>query len=197
MTAIDINTIQKSVAGQIATGARPQQNLSRRGGVLTLVLGIVVAVAVGGTAGAISFFDARLKKDIASVNVEIEALENRRDRSIEVRLIGFDTQLKTLKKLLDQHTHPVGVFDVLEETTLPETVLRSFTWSTEGRLAIAGETASYGTLGKQLVVYSDDRRLANVQLTNFSQGQTGSFDFSISASLKPEATLSTPASVSP
>lgn len=189
MAAIDINTIQKSTVGQIALGVRPGPGAPSRGGNFALVLGVLAAVIVGGAAGAVSFFDANVKKDIEAVNAEVASFEQGRDRSQEARLLAFNTQLKTLRRLLDQHTRPGNIFEVLEGTTLPETTLKSFTWSDKGRLTVVGETANYSTLGKQLVAYGQDSRIAGVDLTSFGQGSGSAFGFTIALSLKPEVVL--------
>lgn len=199
MAAIDINTIQKSTAGQITVGARPGPGAPSRGGNFTIAIGIGAAVIVGGMAGTISFFDANAKKDIETVSREVAALEERRTRADEVRLLAFDTQLKTLRRLLDQHARPANIFEVLEGTTLPETVLKAFTWSNEGRLVVSGETANYSTLGRQLVAYSQDSRIANVELTGLGSGAGagGAFGFTVMLSLRPDVVLAAPTSTRP
>ncbi len=197
MVAIDINTIQKSAVGQIAVGPRPRLGATPRGGNLALAVGILAAVIVGGAAGVLSFFDARLKQDIEAVNAEVASLDQGRKHVEEARLLAFDTQLKTLKKLLDQHVRPANVFTVLEETTLPETVLKAFTWSNDGRVTVSGETANHSTLGKQLVVYGQDSRIASAELTGFSPNQEGAFGFTVVLSLKPDVVFVTPTSTQP
>lgn len=189
MAAIDISTIQKSTVGQIPPGTRPRPGVPSRGGNFALILGVLAAVIVGGAAGAVSFFDANVKKDIEAVNAEVAALEQERDRSQEVRLLAFNTQLKTLRRLLDQHVRPGNIFEVFEGTTLPETTLKSFAWSDGGRLTVVGETANYGTLGKQLVVYGQDSRIAGVELTSFGQDSRSAFGFTVVLLLKPEVVL--------
>lgn len=197
MAAIDINTIQKTAAGQIAPGARPGPGAPSRGGNFALTVGVLAAVIVGGAAGTLSFFDANTKKAIEAVNGEIAAFEQGRERAQEARLLAFNTQLKTLRRLLDQHARPSNIFEVLEGTTLPDTILKSFTWSDKGRLTLNGETANYSTLGKQLVAYGQDSRITGVELTSFGQNVGSAFGFTVVLSLKPEVVLAAPTSTRP
>lgn len=178
--AIDISTIQRAAAaptpGRATAPARP----------VSLIFGIVLALLLAALTGTLMFLRSRTQRETAQVAASIKALDEARKPAGEAKILAFDTQLKTLARLLDGHTRPIKLFDFFETTTLPEAVLKNFSWSSDGRLTLAGEVYSYNALGKQLLAYAQDERVSNVELTGFTPESTGVVSFTMALAFRPD-----------
>ncbi|MBI2625953.1 hypothetical protein HY442_02390 [Candidatus Parcubacteria bacterium] len=178
--AIDISTIQRAAAapapGRITAPARP----------VALIVGIVLVLLLAVLTGTLMFLRSRTQGEAEQVASSMKALDEARAPADEANILAFDTQLKTLALLLDGHIRPIKLFDFFETTTLPETVLKNFSWSSDGRLTLAGEVSHYSALGKQLLVYAQDARVLNAELTGFTLESAGVVSFSMALTLKPD-----------
>lgn len=181
--AIDISTIQRAAAapapGRATVPARP----------VALTVGIALVLIMAAFTGALMFLRSRAQRENAQVAASIKALDEARKPSEEAKILAFDTQLKTLARLLDGHTRSVKLFDFFETTTFPEAILKNFSWSSDGRLTLAGEVPNYSALGRQLLIYVQDARVLRAELTGFAFESTGVVSFTMALTLRPDVLL--------
>ncbi|MBI3305102.1 hypothetical protein HYZ80_02160 [Candidatus Parcubacteria bacterium] len=178
--AIDISTIQRATAapapGRATAPARP----------VALIVGIVLVLLLAALTGILMFVRSRAQREAEQVASSIKALDEARKPTDEAKILAFDTQLKTLARLLNGHIRPIRLFDFFETTTLSEAVLKNFVWSSDGRLTLTGDVSNYNALGRQLLVYAQDARVLNVELTGFTLESAGGVSFTMALTLKPD-----------
>ena len=129
---------------------------------LSLVLLMIIILIVFGLWG----YQIYLDKNNANLNTEIEYLQSQRNLDLEVNFSNLKKGIEDFKKILEVHIYPSQIFKILEELTIPQVKFLNFNADlTKSKLILETEAVDYNTLAEQIVVFEEDWRIKNVEIS--------------------------------
>ncbi len=159
---------------------------------LYIALGLVVLEIL--VYGFLGFYDQRLKKftntyeqDAAGVEFEIGKIQEER-----LRAISFQSRLKNLETLLDQHLFWSAVFGELEKVTLKQAVYNSLQVDeAEHKFILAGIVPSYTELAKLILGLKTSTYVQDVVLrsSGLAQATESGYAFNLEVTFDPQLLL--------
>lgn len=177
----------------VSSGTKERAGLSA----ILNFISVIVFVAAISVYGGAWFYRTTLNSSIASINADISKIQKELQGkdSIMKEMIRFDTKLKTLGFLLDNHTSLQNLFKFLEEETMKNVRYSEFGYSFGGNntidIRLAGEAESYSTIALQAQNFVDskrsgDRDFSGIIFSDFNPSATGNVVFKATAKIAPD-----------
>jgi hypothetical protein len=172
----------------------PQKTLEpafykRRGPGIIIVFSFLLFFISISAYGALFLYKNNLNKEI---NVLTDSLE-RAKAAFELSLINEVSQtsekINYSKKLLEQHTSLVPVFDFLEKNTLKDISFKSFKYSIAKNenpiVLLDGSAKNYSILALQGDIFEKDKNVKSVLFSGLGLGEKGMISFAVKLILDP------------
>ncbi|MDD2696806.1 MAG: hypothetical protein PHE52_01450 [Candidatus Pacebacteria bacterium] len=106
--------------------------------------------------------------------------------ALEREIIKYDRKIDNLSLLLSQHLAPSGIFELLQDSCLPQVHYSQFNLDAkQASLLLSGITQSFETLGQQFLVLQGSDWVNDVKLDRISISKEGKVTFDLSLSLNP------------
>jgi len=106
--------------------------------------------------------------------------------ALEREIINYDRKIDNLSVLLSQHLVPSGIFELLQDSCLPQVYYSQFSLDAkQASLILSGTTQSFETLGQQFLVLKGSDWVEEVKLDKISISKEGKVTFDLSLSLNP------------
>lgn len=148
-------------------------------GILVIVLLILSILAYGG----LTFYNKSLNTHFEEVKGQVAELDKQRDKDFEKEIESLDRGLKNLKTVLKNHYYWSNLFSKLEELTVPLVSFSGFAGQlTEDNLVnvvLAGKTAGYTYLAKQMTSFSQDELVSGVKVSRITLDTKGGVKFDL------------------
>ena len=115
-----------------------------------------------------------LSRDIDTSITEIEELQSQRNFELEADFANLKIKIEDFKQIAKVHVYPSKIFKILEELTIPQIKFIGLDVNLlEAELILETESIDYNTLAKQIVVFEDDSRIKNVDLSGVNLDDSG------------------------
>ena len=119
-------------------------------------------------------YKMHLSDKINGTIVEINNLQDKRDFELEADFANLKEKIEDFKKISEVHVYPSNIFKILEELTIPQIKFVGFEADLlEAELTLKVESIDYNTLAKQIVVFEDDSRIEEVNLSGVKLSDSG------------------------
>lgn len=140
-----------------------------------IMLAITIALA-----GGLSFFKNSLENKLTSLDAEVTALEQQRNKQAEKNILIFNKQLSMLTKLLNEHAYWTTAFSKIEGLTQSQVQFNSMITSfADGKIDIRATAANYTTIARQIAAFVSDGAIKDVALNKVSILTSGRLEFSM------------------
>lgn len=157
--------------------------------IATILLVFSILSAVG-----VFLYKIYLARSLESKQDALAQAEQAFDRDLIEELSNLDRRLSSGEGLLDSHVAISLLMDRLEEITSQAVRFTSFNYSLqEGGIVISmeGEATSFGAVAHQSDVIGASREFKDVIFSGLATNASGNVDFSLSATVNPQALLYT------
>lgn len=152
-------------------------------------LGTVLLLLALVTLGGVFFYRELLERQAQGLQASLQRLEADFDPPLVQELSRVSRRIEASKNLLNQHHIPSGVFQFLEENTLPEVRFTNFSFDVSaGSLNMSGEAKSYTALAHQDAILRKNPSVRRFVLANFSLQPNGNIGFLVEISFVPQVT---------
>lgn len=181
----------------------PKQSLAKGGSQKRRPVSLLMVISVGllllsaGAYGGLYFYANSIAQDNVAKEEQLNSLRGDIDRSTleEARLV--EARLEGADALVQQHIALSSVFAFLEENTLSDVQLTSFSFARETEeggegtdltLSLDGRAPDFaGVIALRRSLFENTDVLANGELTNVSLGEAGEVNFGLRAVVDPSA----------
>jgi len=154
---------------------------------VSLIAGGILFVLLLGISAALFGYRVYLNKQVAALDEEISTLNASLDANMFEQMTAFDSQIKTVKKILDVHVEGSRLFSFLEENTFRQVV-----WSNlnadfaKAEVNVSGRASTYSVLAKQVSHFSSLPRVKDVSVSGITLSPEGGVQFSLRIGVNPE-----------
>jgi len=146
---------------------------------LLMIGGVVFALVVVLTIG-IYIYQNILETRLASLDADIVALEQQRNKPAEQNILIFNKKMSMLLDLLDKHTHWTTGFSKIEGLAQSQIQLSSVTAAlAENKIGFEGVAANYTTIARQIAAFLSDESINDVKLNKINTLSNGRLGFSM------------------
>lgn len=129
----------------------------------SIVLGIFLVVIIAGAYIAADFYLTSLNDELAGLDGQVLAIEQRRDKEAERDIRILNSQLSLIGSLLGRHIFWTKGFDKIERLTVPQLEYLSLNADAEkGEITARVQAPSYSELAKQISAYFADETINGV-----------------------------------
>lgn len=166
---------------QLLPETRRRVEIKREGENRPVVMGVILFVAVVAIYVAADFYLASVRDELAGLDNQVTAIEEKRDKNAEEDIRTLTKQLSLVGDLLDNHIFWSNGFDKLEGLTLPQ--LRFVNMSgdvSREQIDVRVQTAGYANLAKQIAAYLSDGSIVDVTIGNTTTLPSGTVDANLS-----------------
>jgi hypothetical protein len=180
---VDINLIPREYRER---RERFKSIFSKTGGA---ILGLVILSLL--FSGGLFLYQSNLKKNLESIKNEIIALGNSRNPETEKTIVDVDKRINLLKNLFKSHFYWSGLFERVEDLTIPEAYFSKakFTFSLgKVEASLEGNTTTYTNLARQIVSFQEEPLVEKVQVSGISLTEKG-VEFTLSVILSEDVLL--------
>lgn len=176
---------QKPIAAQSA-------ERRRHVGVFDFVTYVLFFAAIAG-AGGLFLYRAYLANDLKSKSSHVARAKDAVEISVIDDLQKLDSRIAAARQLLNKHVTVSPVFDLLEATTLTNSVrLSTFNYALAENtvsIKVSGEARNYSSLAVQSKVFGENKFLRNQLVDGLKLGPKGFVSFNFSADMEEEFAL--------
>jgi len=147
-----------------------------------LLIGLLVLSLI--VYGGLFYYNKSLTEKLSELRTQAEEINRQRDTEFEEKVISLEAVLNSLKKILKNHVYWSNVFSKFESLTLPQVRFSNFSANLKDDgsigLTISGNTSGYTYLAKQMVSFSQDELVSNIELSEINLGTEGGIEFGLS-----------------
>ena len=149
-----------------------ENRLVLAGGVVFLISAVL--------AGGLYFYANSLENKLTSLDTEIVALEQKRDKEAEQNILVFNKQISMLSGLLSNHAYWTTAFSKIEGLLQSQVQLNNMTTSLSNSRVDFGATASnYTTIARQIASFLSDESIQDVTLNRVNTLTNGQLEFNM------------------
>ena len=156
-----------------------------------LLIGLLVLSLI--VYGGLFYYNKSLTEKLSELQTQTEEINRQRDTEFEEKVISLEAALNSLKKILKNHVYWSNVFSKFESLTLPQVSFSNFNANLKDDgsvgLTISGNTSGYTYLAKQMVSFSQDELVSNIELSGINLGTEGGIGFGLSVDFLGEILL--------
>jgi len=170
----EISLIPKNYKGKTELGT-----IFSKIGILILVLVIISLSVYAG----LFFYEKSLNKQVEKIQSQIEEINKQRDIEFEKETISLEKNLKELKIILKNHLYWSNIFSKIENLVVPQVIFSKLEGDTKSDgsadLTLEGKTLGYTYLAKQMVSFSQDDMVSNVEVSKINVADQGGIEFNL------------------
>ena len=138
-----------------------------------------------------AYLTSQRQKEYDSLTAQLAQEETPDQKALETSVLGYKQKLQDFSKVLNAHTAPSRFFASLEQLIYPSVYFDNLTLNPMDRTAvISGKVDSFQSLAKQVVILENAKQfLDSVTLAKINLGSDGKIEFTINATVQPDAIL--------
>ncbi|HXK40757.1 MAG: hypothetical protein A3G03_01765 [Candidatus Taylorbacteria bacterium RIFCSPLOWO2_12_FULL_44_15c] len=145
-----------------------------------LIIGAAVLAIVAVLAGGLYFYKNSLENKLVSLDAEIAALEQKRNRQAEQNILVFNKQLSMLSDLLNKHSYWTTAFSKIEGLTQSQIQFDSLTATmADNRVDFKATAANYTTIARQIAAFLSDESITDINLSKVNTLTNGRLEFTM------------------
>lgn len=145
-----------------------------------LIIGAIILAIMAVLAGGLYFYENSLENKLVSLDSEITALEQQRDRKSEQNILVFNKQLSTLSDLLNNHTHWTTGLSKIEELTQSQIQFDSLIATTaDNKVDFKATAPSYTAIARQIAAFLSDESITDINLNKVNTLTSGQLEFAM------------------
>jgi hypothetical protein len=133
--------------------------------------------------GGLFYYNKSLTEKLSELQTQTEEINRQRDTEFEEKVISLEAALNSLSKILKNHVYWSNVFSKFESLALPQVSFSNFNAGLENdgsvKLTLSGNTSGYTYLAKQMVSFSQDELVSNIELSGINLGTEGGIGFGL------------------
>ena len=145
-----------------------------------MTVGGVVLTTVAVLAGGMYFYQNTLENRLTSLDAEIIALEQQRNKQAEQNILVFNRQVSMLSNLLNEHAYWTTAFSKIEGLTQAqvqfETVVATLT---DNKIDLKAIAPNYTTVARQIAAFLSDDSIRDVNLSKVNVLTSGRLEFAM------------------
>lgn len=158
-----------------------------------LVFSIILAVIVGAVYGALYFYKSSLLSTAQSIDNELAALEQRRDKPTEEKLLLLNKKLAVVGPLLSGHVYWSEAFARIQRLTQPQVQFKTLSAGTsDKKLIFKANAPNYMTVARQIAAFLSDGSIADITLDKVATLPSNKVEFNMSMIFDPKTFLAKP-----
>lgn len=131
--------------------------------------------------GGLSLYNRSLVNQLEKIQSQIVEVEKQRDIDFEKKAISLEKTLNSLKIVLKNQLYWSNLFSKLGELTVPKVSFSNFAGRVEKDdsvgVNLSGNAAGYTYLAKQMVSFSQEKSVSNVETSGITLGTEGGIEF--------------------
>ena len=144
-----------------------------------LIGGVVFAIAAA-LAGALYLYQNSLEDKLVSLDADIAALEQQRNKQAEQNILVFNKQLFMLSTLLNEHAYWTTAFSKIEGLTQVRVRFGNLTATLLGnKIDFSAVADNYTTIARQIAAFISDESIKDVSLSRINTLTNGQLDFTM------------------
>ncbi|MBI2674216.1 MAG: hypothetical protein HYX22_00560 [Candidatus Yanofskybacteria bacterium] len=148
-----------------------------------LFIGAIVLAMAAVLMGGLYFYRNSLENKLESLDKEIAALEQGRNRQAEQNILVFNKQISMLSDLLDKHTYWTTAFSKIEGLTQSQVQFGTMVATVaDNKIVFEATAANYTTIARQLAAFLSDEAITDVSLNKANTLTDGRLGFSVQIS---------------
>ncbi len=168
-------------------GPAPKATGSSVSAILSFIAVIMLVLSVVGATG-VFLYERFLLTSIKNKEATLEQAKSAFEPELIRELARVDAKFTIGEKLLDSHTAPSGLLDLLEDVTLETVRFTSFSYlaDPEGlRLVMQGEARSFASVALQSDELGRNRSLRETAFSGLTLDERGNVKFTVTALVDP------------
>jgi hypothetical protein len=157
-------------------------------GILALIIFIATAISAGG----VIFYEKSLKENIIVLQNQLEDARKVFEPEFLNEIRRLDMRLSVSRLLLDQHVVLTPVFDILEQTVLPDVRYSRFSYSvSDGQVFVTAEgvARSFTSIAQQSNVLGRTVSVRDHIFSDFQTDEMGNVGFQLALAFSPDVLL--------
>ena len=124
-----------------------------------------------------------LESELSSLDTQIVALEQKRDKKTEQSILVFNKQATLLSKLLNDHVYWTTGFSKIERLVQNQVQFENITTSlADNKVDFKAIAANYTTIARQIAAFASDESIEDVTLSKVNALTNGQLEFSMKIS---------------
>lgn len=171
-----------------AVQAAPTQTSGGGAGIF-FFLSLIIFLASVLLAGGAFAYEQYLKQSIAAKSDSLIRARAAFEPATIQDLMRLDKRLREASRIIDRHTAPSVIFDLLSKTTLASVAFDKFELTTgidgKGVLGLHGLTRTFSEVALQSDAMGAERNFKNVLFSGFAVAKTGGVEFNVTATIDP------------
>jgi len=145
-----------------------------------LIIGATILAIVAVLAGGLYLYKDSLENKLTSLNTELTALEQQRDRQSEQNILIFNKQISMLSNLLDKHTYWTTAFSKIEGLTQNQIQFNSLTATVaDNKIDIKATATNYTIIARQIAAFLSDESITDINLSRVNTLTNGQLELSM------------------
>ena len=156
-----------------------------------LFIGLIVLSLV--VYGGLFYYNKSLADSLSELQLQAEEINRQRDTEFEEKALSLESALRSLKTIFKNHVYWSKVFSKFEELVVPQASFSSFDASIgdDGSvgLILSGSASGYTYLAKQMVSFSKDELVSDVEISGINLGTEGGVSFELRVNFLGEVLL--------
>src|SRR3989344_1834835 len=142
--------------------------------------GITIIVLMLVLSGGLFYYKISLENKMSGLDLELAALEKKRDNKVESNLLILDKQLSLISNLLDSHVVWSKALSKIESLLQPQVQFVSFSAAVgDNRFEFKALATSFTVVAKQIAAFASDPSIRDVSLNDVHVLTSGRLEFSV------------------
>jgi len=143
-------------------------------------------------AGLTFFMDWKLKTAgelLVQTDSQIAQADTKEQKDFKDQIYGYKRKIDDVSVILKIHKEPTKIFNILEDTILPDVTLDTISYQSGGQemLSVAGQAKDIVKLAQQILLFEKHPGVDKVALSNINVSSSEQTKFTLSITLKPAA----------
>jgi len=153
-----------------------------------LLIGIaLIFILVLGSYFALNFYLKIQDKNLADLDKQIQTLRDSFPVEKQLEVLNFESRLKNLTTLLNNHRYLTKLFANLEQSTHPKIYFTDFNFD-NGKmiLTLKGIALNYTTIAEAMTAFNNNPYIDKADFKDFKLDQSGQANFTLELKIKPD-----------
>lgn len=165
---------------QLLSETRKKIEVHARGDNLYLKMSIALVVLVAVIYLGARFYRSSVVSNIQSVDGDLNALEQKRDKATEDKLLTLNKKLNVVMPLIASHLYWTDALARIEKLIQPQVQFKSLSVGVnDKKINFKAEAASYTVVARQIAAFLSDQAFTNVSVGKVLSLSTGRMEFSM------------------
>jgi hypothetical protein len=156
------------------------------------ILALIIFIAVVVSAGGVIFFEKSLRGNIVVLQDQLDQARKVFEPEFLTELRRLDMRLSVSQMLLNQHVVLTPIFDILEQTILPDVRYSRFSYTiSDGQVFVSAEgiARSFTAIAQQSNVLGRHVSVRNHIFSDFQTDEMGNVGFRLALAFLPDVLL--------